>query len=498
MARQSDRGVGKAGPEAAREEGAQAGPRSEQSATSNTEPTGDNRDPQHPPARESNATPRDTHSKPTTANPPGQEGSRPGRWRQHTVEAPQQDKPQREPAHAGGATADQQLPWGQAAAGGQEAEHPASTEAAAAADPTEGGGGEVPPLEESCPADDKCGRADRPYHEGQGDQRRGNKHTKSEIRAEFRRQGVDKPPHLTWNQAAHMVGMTPFAEDQPQEGGTPPQPASSSGEPPPDSKAAAEAKARHERDKAKFATLLNLHHLPRDPPAATPHQGASSSGEPAPGSKESSEAERRHEARMEALQAQTGQTPAAASHSQPTQPQADSRTDEATSQQHPTAVHIPTGGPVPVPFPLDSPVTWSTPANYYLASMGGTSPPTQCRHRYPFPNTPTRISGTLRIGDGPFVCSPELRPPPQATSESSAEASRESGSRGDTLGGGRCSPWELKERCILFAWQRRGDLCGTCSCGHTLVNANRGQRPSGQATTDYNGMGPRSSQASPG
>ena len=158
-------------------------------------------------------------------------------------------------------------------------------------------------------------------------------------------------------------GDDPLRRRPTTRGGDPPQPASSSGEPPPDSKAAAEAKARHERDKAKFATLLNL------------HQEASSSGEPAPGSKESSGAEQRHEARMAALQAQTGQTPAAASHSRPTQPQTDGMTGEATSQQHPTAIHIPTGGPVPAPFPLDSPVTWSTPANYYLASMGGYLPP---------------------------------------------------------------------------------------------------------------------------
>ena len=53
-------------------------------------------------------------------------------------------------------------------------------------------------------------RSQRNYHEGQGDQRRGNKATKSEIRAEFRKRGLHKPDHYTWNQVAHWVDMVPF------------------------------------------------------------------------------------------------------------------------------------------------------------------------------------------------------------------------------------------------------------------------------------------------
>ena len=308
---------------------------------------------------------------------------------QATQQASQQQQCQGKGATAPAVAANPHDPQATATASSQP-----TAEAAADGQDQDQGGTEIPPLEESCPADTKCGKADKPYHEGQGDQRRGNKHTKSQIRAEFRKQGVEKPPHLSWNEAAHMVGMTPFA-DEPQQGrGTPPQPASSSGEPPPDSKAAAEAKAKHEKNKAKFAQLLNLHHLPRQPPTATPHQAASSSSnEPAPESKADTAAKERHRSRMEALQTrdnpqhpgeargQTAEhsdvTPAAASHQSQPQPLP---TETAAAEgpgphQRRGAVHIPTGGPLPRPFPLDSPITWNTAANHYMASMGGYLPP---------------------------------------------------------------------------------------------------------------------------
>ena len=287
---------------------------------------------------------------------------------------------------------------------GQELQHgtaataEATTAAGANPEPQETEGTEeIPPLEESCLTDQRCGGADKPYHEGQGDQRRGNKHTKSEIRAEFKRRGVEKPDHLSWNDAAHMVGMSPFELDKQQAGGTPSQPASSSGEAPPDSKAAAEAKARYQRDKARFAELLNLHNLPRQPPPAggTPDQRASSSDQPAPGSKADTDAKARHKNRMEQLQKRgagagadrgtadkqgtstpADSTPAAASphHSQP-QTGTTTAKKQAAQQQYRPATHIHAGVPPPVPFPLDSPVTWTTPANYYMASMGGYLPP---------------------------------------------------------------------------------------------------------------------------
>ncbi|OLP94424.1 Multidrug resistance protein 1 [Symbiodinium microadriaticum] len=60
--------------------------------------------------------------------------------------------------------------------------------------------------------DDQCqgGASQGNYHEGKGDQRRGNKATKSEIRAAFKKRGLHKPDQYTWNQVAHWVGMVPF------------------------------------------------------------------------------------------------------------------------------------------------------------------------------------------------------------------------------------------------------------------------------------------------
>ncbi|OLP94038.1 hypothetical protein AK812_SmicGene23990 [Symbiodinium microadriaticum] len=193
---------------------------------------------------------------------------------------------------------------------------------------------EVPPLDETCPAESKCGRADKPYHEGQGDQRRGNKHTKSAIRAEFQRRGIDKPDHLSWNEAAHMVGMTPFSEEQQHDGGTPPQPRQQGGS---RSKSPTRKGQSQVREAAQPPPPPNLR---QPPPEATPHRTASSSGEPAPGSKEDTEAKQKHhdrmanaQARAEAAQpegrqpgeeraaAQTREAPAAASHHHSTQPQ---------------------------------------------------------------------------------------------------------------------------------------------------------------------------------
>ena len=78
---------------------------------------------------------------------------------------------------------------------------------------------QVPELEETCEPQggedeqqSQCqgGASQRNYHEGQGDQRRGNKATKSEIREEFRKRGLHKPDSYTWNQVAHWVDMVPF------------------------------------------------------------------------------------------------------------------------------------------------------------------------------------------------------------------------------------------------------------------------------------------------
>ena len=89
---------------------------------------------------------------------------------------------------------------------------------------------QAPELEEVCgpqggqDQDDQCqgGASQRNYHEGQGDQRRGNKATKSEIRAEFRKRGLRKPDHYTWNQVAHWVDMVPF--ETAEEDGSQPSP----------------------------------------------------------------------------------------------------------------------------------------------------------------------------------------------------------------------------------------------------------------------------------
>ena len=89
---------------------------------------------------------------------------------------------------------------------------------------------QAPELEEVCgpqggqDQDDQCrgGASQRNYHEGQGDQRRGNKATKSEIRAEFRKRGLHKPDHYTWNQVAHWVDMVPF--ETAEEDGSQPSP----------------------------------------------------------------------------------------------------------------------------------------------------------------------------------------------------------------------------------------------------------------------------------
>ena len=101
---------------------------------------------------------------------------------------------------------------------------------------------QTPELEEVCDPqggqdqqEDQCrgGASQSNYHEGQGDQRRGNKATKSEIRAEFKKRGLHKPDQYTWNQVAHWVDMVPFdaaegegSQQSPtQQGDTTPTPA---------------------------------------------------------------------------------------------------------------------------------------------------------------------------------------------------------------------------------------------------------------------------------
>ena len=326
---------------------------------------------------------------------------------------------------------------------------------------------EVPPLDETCPAESKCGRADKPYHEGQGDQRRGNKHTKSAIRAEFQRRGIDKPDHLSWNEAAHMVGMTPFSEEQQHDGGTPPQPRQQGGS---RSKSPTRKGQSQVREAAQPPPPPNLR---QPPPEATPHRTASSSGEPAPGSKEDTEAKQKHhdrmanaQARAEAAQpegrqpgeeraaAQTREAPAAASHHHSTQPQqaSASATEEATSSRTLPQSTFLRKDRRPYPSHLTPPVTWSTPANYYLTSMGGYLPPN------PLP----LAFGAWGVG---LLCARERRWPHQATSEL----------------GGRFFLWGLKAKCTLLAWELR-----------TPVNARQTRQPSAQATTGCSGTIPRS------
>ena len=94
--------------------------------------------------------------------------------------------------------------------------------------------------------------------------------------AEFRRLGLRKPAGSTWNQVAHIVGMTAFADqeddgtEEDNDDDSPTAQVGGTAIPPDGSKEAAEARQRHEEDRARFRAMLNLHREPwRHGPAAS-------------------------------------------------------------------------------------------------------------------------------------------------------------------------------------------------------------------------------------
>ena len=155
---------------------------------------------------------------------------------------------------------------------------------------------QVPELEEACEPQGghdqpqgQCqgGASQRNYHEGQGDQRRGNKATKSEIREEFRKRGLHKPDSYTWNQVAHWVDMVPFDADG--DGGSQSPTQQQGGVPSGDKEAA------HHRERYEARERGDLRHeQPRDPRTA-PTQRNNAEGA---GDKTTAEHRERYEARQ--------------------------------------------------------------------------------------------------------------------------------------------------------------------------------------------------------
>ena len=156
---------------------------------------------------------------------------------------------------------------------------------------------QVPELEEACEPQGghdqqqgQCqgGASQKNYHEGQGDQRRGNKATKSDIREEFRKRGLHKPDSYTWNQVAHWVDMVPF--DAEGDGGSQSPAHQQGGVPAPGDKETAHHRERYEaRERGDLR-----HEQPRDPqmpPTQRTDAGAT-------GDKATAEHRERYEARQ--------------------------------------------------------------------------------------------------------------------------------------------------------------------------------------------------------
>ena len=143
------------------------------------------------------------------------------------------------------------------------------------------GGRTIPPTaeleEEEEQEGGRGGRAQRPYHEGHGDQRMRGKRFKAAVQTAFGQRGWTKGDDVTWKEVAHLVGLREEDDEsewervlqegaqrgqrrQPARGKTPrahPATAASRGATP---------------EHTNFSLLLNLHMLPRGAPLPTQPQ----------------------------------------------------------------------------------------------------------------------------------------------------------------------------------------------------------------------------------
>ena len=175
-------------------------------------------------------------------------------------------------------------------------------------------------LHEECPAEGTCRGPQQNNedgwgkHEGQGDQRRGNKYHKSLIRAEFRRLGLRKPAGSTWNQVAHIVGMAAYADQE--------DPQHKRGQ-------------RHEEDRARFRAMPW-----RQGPAASSSHGLPPHDPP---------------------QQSDASATAAAATATPHRPDREASASTSTSSQQgttPPTSGASSSGDSHRPMPLDSPISW--------------------------------------------------------------------------------------------------------------------------------------------
>ena len=179
-----------------------------------------------------NQPPQQSQPHPDASNPPGGTGPHPNTQGPQAGQQAQQQQPRLIPEELEKIRAHKRMKaeeqaaapsrrWGQTTADhqGQGGEPQQDPPQEAHGDDNQEVPEQVPELEETCEPQGgedhqqgQCqgGASQRNYHEGQGDQRRGNKATKSEIREEFRKRGLHKPDSYTWNQVAHWVDMVPF------------------------------------------------------------------------------------------------------------------------------------------------------------------------------------------------------------------------------------------------------------------------------------------------
>ena len=178
------------------------------------------------------------------------------------TQPPQQAEPAQEQTAAKPATHDSQ---------------PAGATTAAEANQANGGSANTPVAElEEVDAQEQGGggKAQRPYHEGHGDQRMRGKRFKVAVQTAFGQRGWTKGEEVTWKEVAHLVGLREEDEESEWErvlqegaqrgnrrpqarGGAPrtqPRPTTAGGT---------------DHSPTNFTLLLNLHTLPRGAPLPT-------------------------------------------------------------------------------------------------------------------------------------------------------------------------------------------------------------------------------------
>ena len=157
------------------------------------------------------------------------------------------------------------------------AQQPTGATTAAEANQADGGPAAAPIAElEEVDAQEQGGggRAQRPYHEGRGDQRMRGKRFKAAVQTAFGQRGWTKRGEVTWKEVAHLVGLR--EEDDESEWERVLQEGAQRGNRRPHNRGgtqrtqpkAAEA-GRTDPNPTNFSLLLNLHTLPRGAPLPT-------------------------------------------------------------------------------------------------------------------------------------------------------------------------------------------------------------------------------------